>query len=307
MLAGGAASLLLLVSLAGHLGRLGWAFDMASHFRFQYLVCSMACLVVLAVVRARWLLVAAGAALVVNAAEVVPWSFDGVRDPGWSGKTSLTLLSANVCNLNEEHGPFLELIRERDPDVIVLVEATDEWVAALEAIKEAYPFSEQATREDPFGIALYSRVPFDEMRVEKFGRAGVPSIVARITLNWRPVTIVATHPLAPFNPRLWRLHNEQLEAIAEARESFGERLIVAGDFNASPYSPWMKRFVARMGVRYTSRGYGFQPTWPTYRRAFFTPLDHILVSEGFGVTEFLVGPDIGSDHLPVQATIVSRE
>lgn len=297
--------------MAGWLGRLSWALDTASNFRMQYLVCSAACVFVLLVARGWWWLLVAGAALAVSAAEIVPLYLSAEPSPAASSSApqaaGFTLLSANVYNYNDDPQPLLDLIGKRDPDVIVIVEATSEWVAALEAIEDVYPYSERFTRQDPFGIALYSRVPFDEVRVVFFGRAEVPSIVARITLGDAPVTIVATHPLAPFRPDLWRLRNEQLGAIADARETFGARFIVAGDFNASPFSPCMKRFVARMKGRYASRGYGFKPTWPTFRRVLLTPLDHILVSEGLVVTDFRTGPHIGSDHLPVQATIALSE
>ena len=122
------------------------------------------------------------------------------------------------------------------------------------------------------------------------------------------VTILATHPLPPRRPSAWRLRNEQLEAIAAARDEFGDRLIIVGDFNASPFSPCLRHFVSTMrrsglALRYASKGHGIKPTWPTFNRLMFTPLDHIFVTDNLVVTEFRTGPHIGSDHLPIQATI----
>ena len=70
-----AASVLCALTLAAYLGRLGWFFDVWSHFRVQYLLALAVCLVLLAVLRDRLFLVAAGACFVVNAAEIVPWYF----------------------------------------------------------------------------------------------------------------------------------------------------------------------------------------------------------------------------------------
>jgi endonuclease/exonuclease/phosphatase (EEP) superfamily protein YafD len=132
--------------------------------------------------------------------------------------------------------------------------------------------------------------------------------VATLELGSEPVTIVATHPVPPFGSKYWRLRNEQYDAIAAARDEFGERLIVAGDFNASRFSPCLKHFVAAMHrpdarLRYASRGRGFNPTWPTFNRLMFTPIDQIFVTEHLAVVEYRTGPHIGSDHLPVRATI----
>jgi endonuclease/exonuclease/phosphatase (EEP) superfamily protein YafD len=299
---------LCVLTFAAYLGRLGWFLDVWSHFRVQYLLGLAVCLVLLAVLRDRLFLVVAGACFVVNAVEIVPWYFGANAAAADEDAPRLTLLCANVWNFNEEHERFLQLIKERDPDVVVVLEATREWVEALEPIADAYPYSEMHTRPDPFGIALYSRLPLEGARIVQYGSAGVPSIVASVKLGGETVTILATHPLPPRRPGPWRLRNEQLEAIAAARADFGERLIVAGDFNASPFSPCLRHFVATMrrsglALRFASKGHGIKPTWPTFNRLFFTPLDHIFVTGNLVVTDFRTGPYIGSDHLPIQATI----
>jgi endonuclease/exonuclease/phosphatase (EEP) superfamily protein YafD len=307
VLAGIAALLVCVPTLLAYLGRLHWSLDVCSHFRMQYLILLAACAVVLVVVRGRWWLVAAGVGLAVNAVEIVPWYF-GRAKAGAPEAPRLTVLSANVWNFNTQHERLLDLIAARDPDVVVVVEATEEWTRALEAIEDAYPYSEMHTRPDPFGIAVYSKRPLEGARLVTYGSAGTVTIVARVRLGSEAVTLVATHPVPPRNARNWQRRNEQLEAIAAARAEFGERVLVAGDFNASPFSPCMKRFVSSMAtpqarLRYASKGYGVKATWPTFNRLLFTPLDHILVTDNLVVTDFRAGPYIGSDHLPVQATI----
>jgi len=305
-----AASVFCLLTLAAYLGRAGWAFDVCSHFRLQYMIALAMCASVLAALRDRVFLAVAGACFIVNAAEIVPWYF-GADAPPSDESPHLTLLCANVWNFNDDHDRFLVLIEERDPDIVVVLEATAAWTKVLEAIAAEYPHSLAEIHEHPFGIAIYSRLPLEEARIVRYGSADFPSIVAKVDVGGETVTILATHPLPPRRPRLWRMRNEQLAAIAAARDELGDRLIVAGDFNASPFSPCMKHFVASMRtptarLRYASRGHGIKPTWPTFSRLLFTPLDHILATDTLAVTDFRTGPHIGSDHLPVQATIALR-
>jgi endonuclease/exonuclease/phosphatase (EEP) superfamily protein YafD len=302
-----AASTVCLLTLAAYLGQAGWAFDLCSHFRLQYMIALAICAGALVLMR-DWRFVAiAGACLIVNAVEIVPWYF-GADTAADEDSARLTLLCANVWNVNDDHERFLSLIEKRDPDVIVVLEATAAWTKALEAIEAEYPHNLMEVHEHPFGIALYSRLPLEAARIVRYGSADVPSIVARVELGGEAVTILATHPLPPRRLEYWRLRNEQLAAIAAARDELGDRVVVAGDFNASPFSPCMQQFVASMRsqevrLRYASRGWGYKPTWPTFNRLLFTALDHILVTDTLAVTDFRTGPHIGSDHLPLQATI----
>jgi endonuclease/exonuclease/phosphatase (EEP) superfamily protein YafD len=60
-------------------------------------------------------------------------------------------------------------------------------------------------------------------------------------------------------------------------------------------------------------GLGIHPTWPTpgtYRRLpklltplLAIPIDHCLVSHDITVSNLYVGPNIGSDHLPLVADL----
>jgi endonuclease/exonuclease/phosphatase (EEP) superfamily protein YafD len=213
-----AASLLCAVTLAGYLGRWHWLPDACSHFRLQYLLGLGACLVLLALLRDWPFLVLAGACFAVNAAELAPCYVPIPREASRTDAPRLTLLCANVHNLNSEHERFLDLVRRVKPDVLIVVEATPAWVAALEAVIAEYPYSTMQTREDPFGIALYSRVPLDEAKVVTYGSAGVPSIVATLELGGEPVTIVATHPVPPFGSMYWRLRGEAAADALRAKE-----------------------------------------------------------------------------------------
>ena len=307
-----AASLLCALTLAGFLGRVHWFFDTWSHFRVQYFLALGVCLAFLLVPR-DWLFVGlAGACFALNAAEIAPL-YVGERAAAVDETAPrLKLLHANVYEDNRKPERFLALIEESDPDVIVVIEATPAWVKTLEPLAEDYPHSIAEVRDNAFGIALYSRLPLVDAGIVTYGRAGKPSILAAVELDGTRIALLATHPVPPFRPHHWRLRNEQLEAIAAARGELGDRLIIAGDFNTSPFSPCLKHFVAAMStpeskLRWAGRGFGFKPTWPTFNRLMFTPIDHIYMTDNLAVTEFRTGPHIGSDHLPIQATIALSE
>ncbi len=79
-----------------------------------------------------------------------------------------------------------------------------------------------------------------------------------------------------------------------------DRAIVAGDFNATPWSAPFRRLVAEGDLRNSQRGYGLELTFPTNLPVWLRiPIDHVLYTDGLEVVGRSVGDAAGSDHLPV--------
>ena len=118
--------------------------------------------------------------------------------------------------------------------------------------------------------------------------------------------MLVTHPPPPISARHYRARNAQLNDLTGILHAFDGPWIVAGDFNATPWSADYRRFEGQTGLRNVRRGFGLLPTWPSQLLALGIPIDHVLVSPDFAVTEAKTGPDIGSDHRPVIATLTLR-
>jgi endonuclease/exonuclease/phosphatase (EEP) superfamily protein YafD len=78
---------------------------------------------------------------------------------------------------------------------------------------------------------------------------------------------------------------------------------VAGDLNCTPWSAAFREFVARSGLRDSALGRGVQGSWNARTRLTRIPIDHILVPSGWAVVHRALGPDVGSDHFPVEVTL----
>jgi endonuclease/exonuclease/phosphatase (EEP) superfamily protein YafD len=75
---------------------------------------------------------------------------------------------------------------------------------------------------------------------------------------------------------------------------------MVGDFNVTPWSPLFADLLRDSGLADSCRGFGWQPTWPTRLPAMFRiPIDHCLHGAGVAIVDRRVGPEIGSDHLPL--------
>jgi endonuclease/exonuclease/phosphatase (EEP) superfamily protein YafD len=83
--------------------------------------------------------------------------------------------------------------------------------------------------------------------------------------------------------------------------------VLAGDLNTSPWSPTNRRLLAGLGLVDTAAG-PWPPATRLWRelglpRQLGAAVDRIAVSRGVAVERFVVGPEIGSDHLPVLADL----
>jgi endonuclease/exonuclease/phosphatase (EEP) superfamily protein YafD len=294
-------------SLLGLCGSLWWVLDLASHFRVQYLLV----LVLgawLATIARRWALV--GTALIfllLNAWMVAPCLAPRPR-PGPLARTSdgdrLRVLFVNVHTSNQQTERVARLIRHTHADVVGLMEINRRWSERLGPALAPYTHRMEQPRDDNFGIGLYSRLPWLDARVQRYGNLRLPSLRARVRLARSAVTLLFTHPTPPTSARYAHLRRLQLEAIYADRPHLPEPLVVFGDLNASPWSRDFRWFRRRMRLVDTRRGFGPQRTWPANSWLLRIPIDHCLVSPSIGVRSRRLGPNVGSDHLPVIVDLV---
>ena len=78
--------------------------------------------------------------------------------------------------------------------------------------------------------------------------------------------------------------------------------LVAGDFNATPWSASYREFRRRTQLLDSAAGYWPWPTWfgeNLAGRILAVPIDHLFHGSGWRVIERRIGADIGSDHRPL--------
>jgi endonuclease/exonuclease/phosphatase (EEP) superfamily protein YafD len=278
-----------------------WPFELLSHFRVQYIWLLTPLTVGLLFCKRYFVASITGCCLIWNLALVAP---DYVGSPAAvDGSAQLRLMSANVRTSNRNYERFLEAVRAADPDVLLVMEIDDGWLQALEAVRNHYPHVTSAPRPDNFGIGLLSKLPVEAQEIEYVGSAGVPSVQARLKVGDGTVRVVGTHPLPPIGKNS-TLRNEQLSATADWVTAMDGPVILAGDLNITPWSPFFRRLLDRSGMRDSRRGFGVQATWPSSLGPAGIPLDHVLVSDGVYVKDRRVGPAFGSDHRPVIVDLI---
>lgn len=284
-------------TVLGFLGRFSWAFDLFSHFRVQYLHALLALGILHALGRRRRAALGFLVFACVNLAVVFPWVAASRAGPGTAAPTLRAML-INVHSRNEDAARATAAIRAEDPDILVLEEINGRWMEDLAWLTASYPHSIVRPREDSFGIGLFSKFPLEYGGVFVSGEAGVPSIAALVSVARTSLLVVATHPLPPAGREYTRWRDDQLDRLPEHVRS-PHPVLLLGDLNVTPWNARFRRLLARTGLRDSSRGFGFQPTWQCGNLFLRLPIDHCLYSEGLVLAGRRVGPDLSSDHRPL--------
>ena len=194
---------------------------------------------------------------------------------------------------------MLEFLRSADADVILLMEVNERWMSDLSPLQSSHPHMLAEPREDNFGIALFSRIQLTNHNIVELGEAGVPSIKTEMWVGPALITLLGSHPLPPGSSEYARLRNDQLREIASQVRDQSGPVIVLGDLNATPWSPYFNDLLRDSGLKNTSQGRGLHGSWPAWLPVGRIPLDHCLVSPSIGVISKRLGPRIGADHLPI--------
>ena len=191
-------------------------------------------------------------------------------------------------------------------DIVVLVEATTDGVAALQRYgwNDRFPHASGSTEEGEPGSVIYSRFPLSEGRAlppSSFQQWAATADVPEIG----PVRILAVHPCNPYcGGGKWASEHADLNQFAEAQRT-DRPLIVAGDFNAiDDHGPMMALYRAGMKSTTDVAGGGWLPTYPANSRVPpLLPIDHVLINDHLTATEagtFRLG---GTDHLGLQVVL----
>jgi endonuclease/exonuclease/phosphatase (EEP) superfamily protein YafD len=292
------AALAAVCTLAGFVARTWWCFELTCHFRAQYFVVLVAAALGQAATKQWRSAVLFGAFGIVNLALIVPL-YVPPETPPPRAERRVRVLLVNVHTANRRSKAVLALVERTRPDVVVLAEVNDAWLATLSELRRTFPHSVEQPRNDNFGIALFSRHPLRGARVVHLGRAGVPSIFARVGVPGAGFGALATHPLPPSSADYARHRNAQLDAVAAFAARHDAPLLVLGDLNVTPWSPYFSDLLKTAGLRDSARGHGIQPTWPAGAFWLWVPIDHCFHSPETRVVDRRVGPDIGSDHYPL--------
>lgn len=289
-----------------------WVGDILSHLRPQY---ALALLVALAWLLPRMRRVSAAllAPLLINLSVLAPLMV-GPSDARSSAAASrLHILHYNLDLTAPDHAAAFRFLRDQQADILFLQELTPALAEQLTAELPAYRVVYAIPRENTHGSALLLPAASDIEVVQAWEihlpeTSPRPLLAATLIADGRPLTLLSLHVVRPKDAYTEEIQATEYAAVAQwardQRRQTGLPLMIIGDYNTTPWSARFQRLLAESGLRDSTPGFGYQPTWPAYAPApLAIPIDHALVSPEIMVLARAAGPNLGGDHAPLRVTI----
>lgn len=288
------------VTLLSLVARRRWPIELLQHFRPQMIVVGGAGALLCLWLEPSWGWAAIAAGFVLINVAALPAPAFIKPDASLGGEPGLTIVWANVWTKDAPLKATLDWAKAQNADVILIGEYP-RGASPEDALPGDYPHR-VAGPAQPVGqmmstrVAVFSRVAISGAEVHAGPGPNERSwVAARVMLDGRELSVIAMHPVPPSSVALTEERDRQIGMLAaQARGAF----VIAGDFNATPWTPVFGDIPGRRVGAYL-----FAPTWLSGLPLLGLPIDHLMGSEGLRVSRYEVGPNLGSDHRAVLARV----
>jgi endonuclease/exonuclease/phosphatase (EEP) superfamily protein YafD len=303
-----AAVLTLAVALIARLEWTAWPFELIANFPVQIVVVGLVVTAAAVLVRAPISALLAGAAALIGGLTVLgtlATDPPSVRPDG--DRITIGHLNAQSRSVDVDAlGAYLERTK---PDVFVVL---DPLQSDVPQFRRAAPgFTDTATGSHQERPSSYVRAVVLSRRTltgvtHPSDRAFGPSAVEMtIPSTDGAISAIFFGTDSPTSPSRAHRRDRTLNAAARWSVTHGDRRIVEGDFNATPWSPSFQRLVDDGRLTSSLDGYGLQVSWPESNVLFRIPIDHSLLGPGLATTHRGTGPSFGSQHRSLHVTVTA--
>ncbi len=278
-------------------GRVGWVLDLLAHWPKHVFLLAI---VVAALAGWRRLTAAAGvaaAAAAINLALVLGVGGFALPQAAPVDARLLRVVSANVHRSMAALEQLAAQAEAYGAGVVSAYEVPDD--LTLDDVARLFP--DLPDRGMPsvgrHELKLIRRSMLAARNAREIGYTAFPSshgVIMRAQAG--SVQLVTTHPPSPGDPGLKLDRDSQLAQLGDGLD-VSRPFVIVGDFNMTP---WGRAYRSAPGVR--AGDPRFDGTFPAFAGWFGLPIDHVKFGGGLVLTDYRMGPNIGSDHLPLFAT-----
>lgn len=218
----------------------------------------------------------------------------------------LKIMVSNVLTPNKNKQKLVDLVNQKQPDILITLETDGEWQQAMSVIESDYPYTVKVPLDNLYGMHLYSKLELIDPEVKYLMIDDIPSIHTQLRLpSGRVIWLYCLHPMPPSPTEADKstTRDAELLMVGQHIKKNKQTAILAGDLNDVAWSKTTRRFQRISGLLDPRIGRHFINTFHVKYPFLRWALDHIFHSACFTVVDIKRLPSIGSDHFPVLTTL----
>lgn len=310
------AGLVVFVSVWGLLPLDHWWIRGVDFPRIQILVIGLVSLIGLLVLAPQWeswdvvLLLALIGAVGLQLRMVLPytrlWKKEVRQALPIPDAVQIKLMVSNVLTPNDNTQALVDLVQQKNPDILITLESDQKWQDALSVIEPDYPYNVKVPLDNLYGMHLYSKLELIDPEVKYLLIDDIPSIHTQLRLpNDEVIWLYCLHPMPPSPIEADKSTTRDAELLMVGRHinENNQTAILAGDLNDVAWSKTTLMFQRISGLLDPRIGRFFINTFHVNYPFLRWALDHIFHSPCFTLVNIERLPSIGSDHFPVMTTL----
>jgi endonuclease/exonuclease/phosphatase (EEP) superfamily protein YafD len=224
----------------------------------------------------------------------------------------LSVLHVTLDAKNPDIRPAIAYINREKAQLVSILEVTGDSLPQLKRELADYQLIGAEPRSNSHGSAWFLLKSASES-IQSLGTEVIhlpstsdrPLLKATITHNQQTIHLLCFHSIRPQNAGSVAFQTVEFAALAQWSQTLvadRQPVIVIGDFNTPHWSTAFRGTLLphRSSLYNSINQFGWQPTWHSALPKFLQiPIDHCLHSNAFFTRDRHIGPNIGSDHLPL--------
>jgi len=204
-------------------------------------------------------------------------SNNNLKLPVINEEAKLKVAHVNLSNVDDELDNLTKIIADEEIDLLSFQELTPDWEPAInQAIAAVYPHKYSFVRIDPYGMAVYSKYPFEKS--DTIQCKGIPSMCLEVKKNGTLFHIVSTYLAPAFDKTGIETASAQLKRISKKVAEDNDHLIALGEYNMVYWTPEIRDFRSSNNLENSRRDIA--------QGNLRVPYDHIFYSQDLQCVQF---------------------
>lgn len=212
--------------------------------------------------------------------------------PEVNQEASLKVAHVNLSNITFDFDQVKSEMDKAEVEVISFQELTPDWDYRLkEELRSHYPYAKSIVRIDPYGMAIYSKVPFATEHTFQCGDKSYLDI--SIEKDKELFELISSYLTPALEQNSIETASKQLKTIASQVTSAKHPVLALGEYNMVYWTNEIREFTTSTSLTNSRRG---------LTEGLRVPYDHIFFSPGLECTEFRELKDSTQNYIGIIGT-----